>query len=134
MKILIADLFSKERIADLLAKGFDVHYDDKLSGATLKEKVATFNPKVLVVRSTKVTPDILGASTNMEAVIRAGSGVDNIDVKAANSLGIFVANCPGKNSVAVAELVWGEFIFLEYIEIIKERFHKEIKFIPPVFI
>src|SRR6185295_16568200 len=40
-------------------------------------------------------------------IVRAGAGVDNIDVPAASARGISVANCPGKNAIAVAELVWG---------------------------
>ena len=43
----------------------------------------------------------------MELIIRAGSGYDTIDVDYASKRGIYVANCPGKNSVAVAELIMG---------------------------
>jgi D-3-phosphoglycerate dehydrogenase len=54
-----------------------------------------------------VTADSLKAGTALTLVIRAGAGIDTIDVATASSLGVFVSNCPGKNSIAVAELVMG---------------------------
>jgi len=49
-------------------------------------------------------------ASTLELVIRAGAGVDNIDSKFASQRGIYVTNCPGKNALAVAELVWGHFL------------------------
>lgn len=46
-------------------------------------------------------------------VIRAGAGYDNIDVKVASDLGIFVSTCPGKNSVAVAELIMAHILNID---------------------
>lgn len=46
----------------------------------------------------------------LELVVRAGSGVDTIDQQALSQQGVFLANCPGKNSIAVAELVMGLLI------------------------
>jgi D-3-phosphoglycerate dehydrogenase / 2-oxoglutarate reductase len=60
-----------------------------------------------VVRSKKVNADALRAGTALTLVIRAGAGIDTIDVASASDLGVFVSNCPGKNSIAVAELVLG---------------------------
>jgi len=60
-----------------------------------------------VVRSKKISPVVLEQAPRLALVIRAGAGIDTIDVAAASRLGIFVANCPGKNSIAVAELVMG---------------------------
>jgi D-3-phosphoglycerate dehydrogenase len=54
-----------------------------------------------------VNADALRAGTALTLVIRAGAGIDTIDVAAASELGVFVSNCPGKNSIAVAELVLG---------------------------
>ena len=54
-----------------------------------------------------MTAETLNAGTALTLVIRAGAGIDTIDVAAASSRGIFVSNCPGKNSIAVAELVLG---------------------------
>lgn len=59
----------------------------------------------LVVRSgTKVSKDIIDAGVNLKIIGRAGSGVDNIDVRAATAKGILVANTPGGNTVSTAEL------------------------------
>lgn len=68
---------------------------------------------VLVVRSTKVTRAALEAAPGLGLVIRAGSGVNTIDVAAASERGIYVANCPGKNSAAVAELAMGLLLALD---------------------
>ena len=54
-----------------------------------------------------MSADALKAGTALTLVIRAGAGIDTIDVDTASSLGVFVSNCPGKNSIAVAELVMG---------------------------
>jgi D-3-phosphoglycerate dehydrogenase len=71
------------------------------------------NPKVLIVRSKKVSEAALAAAPALSLVIRAGAGIDNIDVKAASRLGIFVSNCPGRNSIAVAELIMGLLLSLD---------------------
>ena len=65
-----------------------------------------------MVRSTKVTEPMLEGSA-LKLVIRAGSGYDTIDVAAATQRGIFVSNCPGKNSTAVAELAFGLLLALD---------------------
>ncbi len=63
---------------------------------------------VLVVRSaTKVTADIIEAGKNLKIIARAGTGLDNIDVKVAETKGIKVINTPGANSISVAELAIG---------------------------
>ena len=67
----------------------------------------------LVVRSqTKVTAKVLAAGTKLRVVGRAGTGVDNIDLDAANQLGILVVNAPASNSIAVAELTIGLMLAL----------------------
>ena len=60
-----------------------------------------------------MTRAAIDAGKNLELVIRAGAGVDNIDVAAASERGIYVANCPGKNSVAVAELTMALLLALD---------------------
>jgi D-3-phosphoglycerate dehydrogenase len=65
------------------------------------------------VRSKRVSEAALAAGPALSLVIRAGAGIDTIDVAAASRLGIFVANCPGKNSIAVAELVLGLLLSLD---------------------
>jgi D-3-phosphoglycerate dehydrogenase len=113
MRLLIADAFSSEAQDALRAAGHDVHYTPALKGAELTTALAEVQPQALVVRSTKVTEADLDASPALELVVRAGAGVDTIDVAGASRRGIFVANCPGKNSAAVAELAMGLLLALD---------------------
>jgi len=68
---------------------------------------------VLVVRGTEVKAPAIAAGDALTLVIRAGAGVNTIDVKAASARGVFVANCPGKNAIAVAELTMGLLLALD---------------------
>ena len=113
MKVLIADLFSQSALDSLASGGIQVVYDHQLNGESLRSALIAENPQILVVRSTKVTADIISASPSLEFIIRAGAGVDNIDTQAASKHSIFVANCPGKNSIAVAELVMGHILSVD---------------------
>ncbi len=106
MKILIADKFEKIGILGLQGLGAEVVCEPELKEASLRDRIKELEPDVLVVRSTKVTADMLEGS-RLSVVIRAGAGYNTIDVEAANNYGIMVANCPGKNSQAVAELAFG---------------------------
>ena len=67
----------------------------------------------MIVRSTKVTEDDIDASSSLSLIIRAGAGYDTIDVAYASSKGVYVANCPGKNATAVAELTMGLIISID---------------------
>ena len=107
MKVLIADKFEKVGIDGLKELGCTVVSQPELSATTLLATLTEQDPNILIVRSTKVTGEALQAGPSLALVIRAGAGIDTIDVEAASDLGIFVSNCPGKNSVAVAELVLG---------------------------
>jgi D-3-phosphoglycerate dehydrogenase len=104
-RLLIADAFPEARLADLRTLGLSVDYQPELTAETLPAAAAPAT--ILVVRSTKVTRATLEAATSLALVIRAGAGVDTIDVDAASERGVLVANCPGKNSDAVAELAMG---------------------------
>ncbi|SPE61273.1 D-isomer specific 2-hydroxyacid dehydrogenase NAD-binding [Verrucomicrobia bacterium] len=104
MKILIADKFSDSHLTRLTNLHCDVTYKPGVKAEDLPEQIGPFN--ILVVRSKQVTAETLKASEQLALVLRAGAGVNTIDVKAASACGIFVTNCPGKNSVAVAELVF----------------------------
>ncbi len=78
-----------------------------------KEELIKLMPEIeiLVVRSaTKVTADIIEAGTKLKIIGRAGTGLDNIDVKVAEAKGIKVINTPGANSISVAELTIGLMI------------------------
>ncbi|HVL68177.1 MAG TPA: 3-phosphoglycerate dehydrogenase family protein [Vicinamibacterales bacterium] len=112
MKVLIADKFEKSGIDGLQSIGCEVMYEPELKGDTLVEALQRTAADVLIVRSTKVTAPMLEIG-HLSLVIRAGAGYDNIDVQAASERGIYVANCPGKNSVAVAELAFGLILALD---------------------
>ncbi len=107
MKVLIADKFEKVGIDGLKELGCDVLAQPEVKAEDLPAKIREFDPHILIVRSKKVTADALHAGTALSLVIRAGAGIDTIDVDTASARGIFVSNCPGKNSIAVAELVMG---------------------------
>jgi D-3-phosphoglycerate dehydrogenase len=107
MKVLIADKFEKVGIDGLKELGCSIVSQPDLSAQALPGAVKEVDPHILIVRGTKVTAETLNAGTALTLVIRAGAGIDTIDVAAASSRGIFVSNCPGKNSIAVAELVMG---------------------------
>src|SRR5262249_3372758 len=107
MRVLIADKFEKVGIDALKELGCEVDLQPDLGPDTLPGALERVDPQILIVRGTKVTATALKSGASLSLVIRAGAGLDTIDVPAASSLGIFVANCPGKNSVAVAELVIG---------------------------
>lgn len=107
MKVLVADKFEKVGIDGLQELGCSVVSEPDVKAAALPELIRQVDPHILIVRSTKVSADALRAGTALTLVIRAGAGIDTIDVAAASDLGVFVSNCPGKNSIAVAELVLG---------------------------
>ncbi len=106
-RVLIADKFEKVGVDGLKDIGCEVIQRPDAKADDLPALVKELDPRILVVRSTKVTEAALSAGPRLSLVIRAGAGIDTIDVKAASRLGIFVANCPGKNAIAVAELVLG---------------------------
>ena len=66
----------------------------------------------LIVRSDKVTAEVIGAAKNLKIVVRAGAGYDNVDLAAATARGIVVMNTPGQNSNAVAELALAMMVFM----------------------
>jgi D-3-phosphoglycerate dehydrogenase len=107
MKVLIADKFEKVGVDGLQELGCTVVSQPDLTAAALPEALKVHDPSVLIVRGTKVTGEALRTGSSLGLVIRAGAGIDTIDVPAASDRGVFVSNCPGKNSIAVAELVIG---------------------------
>jgi D-3-phosphoglycerate dehydrogenase len=111
MRVLIADAFEQSGRDALHAMGCEVRFDPKLKDEALAA-VEEFRPDVLVVRSTKVPETVLAAGA-LKLVVRAGAGYNTIDVAAASRRGIYVSNCPGKNSIAVAELAFGLILALD---------------------
>src|SRR5262245_48347041 len=110
MNILIADKFEQSGVEGLRGLGCAVFYEPAAGAEGLGTALSKVKPEVLVVRSSKVTREALDRAEGLRAIIRAGAGVDNIDMAAATERGIQVANCPGMNSVAVAELAMGLLI------------------------
>ncbi|MDD8018538.1 MAG: 3-phosphoglycerate dehydrogenase family protein [Bacteroidota bacterium] len=111
MKVLIADALPQQTIDNLALLGTQVVYKPKLKSEELASAID--DAEVLVVRSTEVHADCISKAKNLSLIIRAGAGVNNIDMKAANARGIYVSNCPGKNSIAVAELAMGLLLALD---------------------
>lgn len=72
---------------------------------------AVGNIDALIIRSDKVTPEVLDAAKELKIVVRAGAGYDNIDTAYAKEKGVVVENTPGQNSNAVAELVFGLLVY-----------------------
>src|SRR5512143_1850534 len=112
MKVLIADKFEKSGMEGLKAAGCEVIFEPDLKDDTLVEAIRKTEADVLVVRSTVVSEAMFDAG-RLTLVVRAGAGYNTLDVKAASRRGIYVSNCPGKNSIAVAELAFGLMIGLD---------------------
>ena len=112
MKVLVADPFERSGLDGLAAAGCAVIHDPGLKDETLATALAETRAEVLVVRSTRVTAEMLDGS-NLGLIVRAGAGYNTIDVAAASARGIYVSNCPGRNAVAVAELTFGLILSLD---------------------
>jgi D-3-phosphoglycerate dehydrogenase len=112
MKVLIADKFPESGRAALTQAGVEVIYEPDVNDVALIQAVRSTGADVLVVRSTKVPAAVLTAG-RLSLVVRAGAGYDTIDVATASARGIYVSNCPGKNSIAVAELTFALILALD---------------------
>ncbi|HSK64119.1 MAG TPA: 3-phosphoglycerate dehydrogenase family protein [Pyrinomonadaceae bacterium] len=112
MKVLVADKFEQSGRDGLEALGCTVSFQPDLKDEALVNAIADVAPDVLVVRGTKVTEPMLAAGP-IKLVVRAGAGYNTIDVAAASKRGIYVSNCPGKNSIAVAELAFALILALD---------------------
>jgi D-3-phosphoglycerate dehydrogenase len=112
MRVLIADKFEQTGRDGLQAIGCDVSFQPELKDEALVEAIRSEAPDVLVVRGTKVTEPMLAAG-QIKLVVRAGAGFNTIDVAAASRRGIYISNCPGKNSIAVAELAFALILALD---------------------
>ncbi len=116
MKILVATEKPFAPVAvegikkEVVAAGHDLLLLEKY---TDKQQLldAVSNVDALIVRSDKITTEVLDAAKELKIVVRAGAGYDNIDTVYAKQKGIVVENTPGQNSNAVAELVFGLLVF-----------------------
>ena len=94
MRILIADKLSATCASALAELGLEVIEKPDLTAEQIPNALEGVG--ALVVRSTRVTADALEQGQDLCLVIRAGAGVNTIDLPAASKRGIYVANCPGK--------------------------------------
>lgn len=108
LKVLIADKLSPTAVASLEELGASVRNDPGLGADDLPAAIG--DAEVLIVRSTKVTAATIEAGGALSLIVRAGAGVNTIDIASAGAHGVTVANCPGKNTLAVAELALGLII------------------------
>lgn len=104
-RILVADRLPERFVKAMVGRGHECVVDATLTEASLSGAVAGVD--ILVVRSTRVTASVFTAADSLRLVVRAGSGTNTIDCDAATSAGVSVANVPGRNAVAVAELTLG---------------------------
>ncbi|MFV2038765.1 MAG: NAD(P)-dependent oxidoreductase [Acidimicrobiales bacterium] len=105
MHVLFADATAQSAIDTLNGLGHTVAVRSELTADDLVGQLDEVD--ALVVRSTRVNEAALGSSGQLALIVRAGAGVENIDMGAASSRGVHVCNVPGRNAVAVAELTMG---------------------------
>lgn len=108
MRVLIADRLPEQARVRLASGGCTVKVE-----ALSPDVLASFDPDVLIVRSTTVTPEHLAVARSLSLIVRAGAGVDTIDMAACSERGVYVSSCPGRNAVAVAELAMGLILALD---------------------
>ena len=111
MKILIADKFPGDHMERLRSAGHECRYEPDTGPDELASAVS--DAHVLVVRSTKVMAPVIEGAESLQMIVRAGSGVNTIAVNEAAAVGIQVSNVPGRNAIAVAELVMGLMISID---------------------
>ena len=99
-------------IRDIAEKnGHEVAVLEKYTSVS-KLLTAVADADALIVRSDKVTAEVIAAAPKLKIVVRAGAGFDNIDLAACTERGIVAMNTPGQNSNAVAELAIAMMIFM----------------------
>lgn len=116
-KVLLA---TEKPFAKIAVDGIQKIFDEagytlvKLEKYTEKSDLfkAVADVDALIVRSDKVTAEVIVAAPQLKIVVRAGAGYDNIDLQTATARGICVQNTPGQNSNAVAELAFGLMLYL----------------------
>lgn len=102
-KVLVSDPLAQEAVAAMRDAGLDVDEKTELSVDELKTEIAAYD--AIVIRSaTKVRAEILDAGANLKLVVRAGVGLDNVDLEHAKTKGVEVRNTPAASSNSVAEL------------------------------
>lgn len=108
-KVLVSDPLADAAVATMREAGLIVEVSTDLTPEALKETIADYD--AIVVRSaTKVRQEIIDAGTKLKLIVRAGVGLDNIDVEYARGKGIAVRNTPAASSNSVAELALGHLL------------------------
>ncbi len=111
MRVLFADSVGRPTVTQLEARGHTCVVEPTLQAGDLASSVVGFD--ALVVRSTKVVRDVFETADRLALVIRAGAGTNTIDTEAAAARGVLVANLPGRNAAAVAELTMGLLLAID---------------------
>ena len=110
-KVLASDPLAAEAVAAMRGAGLEVDEKTELSVDELKAEIGAYD--AIVVRSaTKVRAEIIDAGPNLKLIVRAGVGLDNVDVGYARQKGIEVRNTPAASSNSVAELALGHILSL----------------------
>jgi D-3-phosphoglycerate dehydrogenase len=110
MRVLVADKFDAAGIEAMTVAGATVLCEPAAGASGLGVALARHAPEVLIVRSSTVAAEAIRSAPRLRGIVRAGAGVDNIDLDAATAAGVLVSNCPGMNAASVAELVLGLMI------------------------
>lgn len=108
MKVLVCDELAEEGLETLARAGLYVDYRPKISDEELTKIIKDYD--AIIVRSRKISKEIIQAAERLKVIGRAGVGLDNIDLKAANDRGIEVFNTPDALTNATAELTIGLMI------------------------
>ncbi len=103
MKVLISDPIAEDGIKILKDAGLDVVIKTGLSKEDLIAELQKDIEAIIIRSATKMTADVIEAAPKLKLIARAGTGLDNVDIDAANRRGIVVMNCPGGNTVSAAE-------------------------------
>ncbi|OAG27305.1 phosphoglycerate dehydrogenase [Thermodesulfatator autotrophicus] len=103
MKVLISDPIAEDGIKILREAGLEVIVKTGLSKDELIEELKKGIDAIIIRSATKMTADVIEAAPSLKVIARAGTGLDNVDIDAANRKGIVVMNCPGGNTVSAAE-------------------------------
>ena len=111
MQLLFADSVPEQTVGDLESRGHECVLEPDLRAEDLPGRIPGFD--TLVVRSTKVGGRVFEAADRLALVIRAGAGTNTIDTAAAAARGVLVANVPGRNAAAVAELTLGLLLAID---------------------
>ena len=117
MKVLIATEkpFAKTAVEGIEAILKEANYEVvRLEKYTDKAELlaAVADVDALIIRSDKVTAEVIEAAKQLKIVVRAGAGFDNVDLAAATAHNVVVMNTPGQNSNAVAELALGMMVYM----------------------